>query len=487
MARSSSFRWAELTDWIFPRLEGSEQQVQESETAKATIEAKNVDAAVQRLPSDIAGLKAYLSEAEKLLEKEQSRRQSVEARLTSIVGLMSIAATVVLSGILAMATGTMPMQTLVIKCVLVLGSLYLTLQLYIALSQAVKGLSRQAGFVETGLDLFPRERGEELHFLRSRIRQKLSHLADSRMSTNAKVGRMALAQVALRNFLAGLLFLAFAAALIAFDRDPPKPAGPCQSGASTLCVEGGKARESETTSSPSVDGTSFRASDFAWPGLMVMTGIPLVLLGVFLVVAGPPLRRTGVGLALVASGLSLGILGGSKIELVAGKFESLIGKLDVSLFARKSTPQSQLILTRLATVGPFPDGHHLLSSGGPVIECLRTGIKLFPRSAIVGWQIVGRVDKRGLRPDRAAVYGSNQALAMARAVWVRDHLLAEQEGFDPANSIVSVGGARNVGDVVDDVDLRADRVVDIHIWLQRAEPQLGTSPPLLPKGVVCPQ
>ena len=486
MAPFSSFRFNELTDWILPRLGGSEQEVQESEAAKARMEEKYVDVAVRRLPSDVEGLKAYLGEAEKLLEKEQSRRQSVEARLTSIVGLMSIAATVVLSGILAMATGTMPMQTLVIKCVLVLGSLYLTLQLYVALSQAVKGLSRQAGFVETGLDLFPRERGEESHFLRSRIRQKLSHLAASRISTNAKVGRMAVAQVALRNFLAGLLFLAFAAALIAFDHDPPKPAGPCQSGTAALCVEGDKSRESETTSSPSLDGTSFRVSEIVWPGLMVMIGIPLTLLGLFLLVAGPPLRRTGVGLALIASGLSLGILGGSKIELVAGKFENLIGKLDVSLFARKSSPQSQLILTRLATVGPFPAGHHLLDSG-PIIECLRTGIKLVPGSAIVGWQIVGRVDKRGLRPDRAAVYGSNQALAMARAVWVRDHLLAEQESFDPANAVVSVGGARNVGDAVDDVDLKADRVVDIHILLQRAQPQWGTGLPPLPRGVVCPR
>ena len=193
MALRPSFNWAGFTDWIFPRLEGSEAELQKKEAEKADNESKAVEEVVQGLPSNIEGLKAYLADAEKLQEKEQSRRQSVEARLTSIVGLMSIAATVVLSGILAMATGTMPMHTLATKCVLVTGALYLALQLYVALSEAVKGLSKQAGLFETGLDLFPRASRQEPQFLRSRIKRKLAHLADSRISTNAKLDRMAVA------------------------------------------------------------------------------------------------------------------------------------------------------------------------------------------------------------------------------------------------------------------------------------------------------
>lgn len=472
-------------DWIFPRLEGSEAELQKSEAKKAARESKAVEKAVQRLSPNIEGLKAYLADAEKLLEKEQSRRQSVEARLTSIVGLMSIAATVVLSGILAMATGAMPMPTLATKCVLVLGSLYLALQLYVALSEAVKGLSKQVGLFETGLDLFPSAPREESQFLRSRIKRKLDHLADSRISTNAKLDRMAVAQVALRNFLAGLLFLAFAAALFAFDRDPPKLSTSCQANVAVRCTEGGPSGEPMNTSAPALDGTAFRVSDLAWPAMLVVTGVPLTMLGIFLAVAGAPFRRTGAGLALIASGLSLSVLGGNKLELAAGKFENLIGKLEVSLFAQRSAPQSKISLTRLATVGPFPDGDHRLNAV-PIIECLRMGLQPFPSSAIVGWQIVGRVDKRGLRADRAAIYGSNQALAMARAVWVRDHLLAKQENFDPASVIVSVGGAQNSGRQVDDGNLQSDRVVDIHVLLQRAEPHPGVGVLQLPKAIVCP-
>ncbi len=485
MALRPSFNWAGFTDWIFPRLEGSEAELQKKEAEKADNESKAVEEVVQGLPSNIEGLKAYLADAEKLQEKEQSRRQSVEARLSSIVGLMSIAATVVLSGILAMATGTMPMHTLATKCVLVTGALYLALQLYVALSEAVKGLSKQAGLFETGLDLFPRASRQEPQFLRSRIKRKLAHLADSRISTNAKLDRMAVAQVALRNFLAGLLFLAFAAALFAFDRDPPKLSTSCQANVAVPCTEGGPRGESTNTPASAPDGSAFHVSDLAWPAMLVATGIPLTMLGFFLVVAGPPFRRTGAGLALIAAGLSLSILGGSKIELAAGKFENLIGKLEVSLFAQRSAPQSKISLTRLATVGPFPDGDHQLDAA-PIVECLRMGLQPFPGSAIVGWQIVGRVDKRGLRPDRAAIYGSNQALAMARAVWVRDHLLAKQDSFDPASAIVSVGGAQNSGRQVADGNLQSDRVVDIHVFLQSAEPHSGAGVLQLPKAIICP-
>lgn len=485
MVRKPSLKWAEFTDWIFPRLEGSETELKKSEAEKAAVESKAVEEAVQRLPSNVEGLKAYLVEAEKLQEKEQSRRQSVEARLTSIVGLMSIAATVVLSGILAMATGTMPMYTFVTKCVLVLGSLYLALQLYVALSEAVKGLSRQSGLIETGLDLFPARPGQEPQFLRSRIKRKLSHLADSRISTNAKLDRMAVAQVALRNFLAGLLSLAFAAALFALDRDPPRPVAPCLPNQAVLCADTSKVSESADTFSSSSDGTSFRTSDLVWPALMVATGIPVMVLGVFLVVAAPPFRRTGAGLALIASGLTLSVLGGSKIDLVAGKFENLIGQLEISLFAQKGASPSKIGLTQFATVGPFPDGDHQLD-GAPIIECLRAGLQSLPASAIAGWQIVGRVDKRGLRPDRAAIYGSNQALAMARAVWVRDHLLARQESFDSASAVVLVGGARHIGGRVDNGDLKSDRVVEIYVLLQRTAPKSGASASALPRAIICP-
>ena len=484
MNRKPGFNASEWTDWIFPRLEGNEEKLLDRERERAREESVAVADAVEKLPSNIEGLKGYMADAEKLLEKEQSRRQSVEARLTSIIGLMSIAATVVLSGLLAMATGTMPMPTLATKVVLVLGLLYLALQLYVALFEAVKGLSKQVGSAETGPSLFPTGPRQESQFLRSRIKKKLRHLAESRISTNAKLDRMAVAQVALRNFLAGLLVLAFAAAFFALQRDLPRVSTPCPANPEVVCSVAGRDPVLENSLPLPTGETSFQTSDLVWPALMIAAGVPLVVLGLFLLLAGPPLRRTKAGLALIVSGLGLSLLGGSKIELVGGKFESLIGRLEVSLFAQRGAPGTQINLTRLATVGPFPDGDHQLD-GAPIVNCLRAALKPLPDASIIGWQIVGRVDKRGLRPDRAAIYGSNQALAMARAVWVRDHLLAKQDGFNPASAIVSVGGARNLGGKFDDGDLKSDRVVEIHIFLQRvaSSPSANTSPLALP--VVC--
>lgn len=54
-----------------------------------------------------AVLSRYLAECTNLLESEDSRRQGVEARLTSILGLFTIAGTIVFSGILAQAVGTL--------------------------------------------------------------------------------------------------------------------------------------------------------------------------------------------------------------------------------------------------------------------------------------------------------------------------------------------------------------------------------------------
>ena len=65
MDRSPSVNWAGVVDWIFPRLEGSEAELQKSEAEKAARESQAIEEAVQWLPSDIERLKAYLADAEK--------------------------------------------------------------------------------------------------------------------------------------------------------------------------------------------------------------------------------------------------------------------------------------------------------------------------------------------------------------------------------------------------------------------------------------
>ncbi len=157
------------------------------------------------------------------------------------------------------------------------------------------------------------------------------------------------------------------------------------------------------------------------------------------------------------------------------------------------TPPIQLALSRpapttfvrVAVIGPFPDADHVLDRD-VVFRCLRGALTPELRSMIGGWQIVGRVDKRQLRIDKAALYGSNQALAMSRAVWVRDQVLSQLPGFNSEASIVSVGGAGQVGANVTAPDLQLDRAVDVYALVALPVSQEDASKRKLGPPALCP-
>lgn len=212
----------DLIDAIFPMLE--RESTQEKNKYKSTRDAARAEEEklVSGLSSDEAQMKEYLEAVEKLVEKEDSRRTSVDARLTSIVGLTSIAATVVLTALFAMAAGTMPLPEGMAKWILIPGCFYLALQLFAALYAAIKGLSRASYEHETASDLLPSEKLAPVVFLRRCISNKLRILEQHREENNKKVNRMAVAHVAVRNFLFLLLMLAGASSWMAFNREPPK-------------------------------------------------------------------------------------------------------------------------------------------------------------------------------------------------------------------------------------------------------------------------
>ena len=140
----------------------------------------------------------------------------------------------------------------------------------------------------------------------------------------------------------------------------------------------------------------------------------------------------------------------------------------------------------MVTVGPFPDGDHLLGQEA-VLSCVREALKPYGNLQFSGWQIIGRADKRQLRVDRAAIYGSNQALAMARAAWVTDNILSKFPSFDPNNAVVSVGGARGIGTKIDDTDLQVDRAVDVYVLLdQEIKQAILDKSPAVSGTIMCP-
>ncbi len=450
--------WTDLTDYVYPRLAGSNR----ARAVRAKRHWRKLAAAdrrsVEQLASNEEQLRAYVQAVDKVLEREQSRKQSVEGRLTSIVGLTSLAATVVIGSLLALAAGTLPIEPGWAIWVLALGSLYLVLQLFVALNAAVKGLSRADYVEDTAAGLFGSHRSAASVRLREQIERKLSQLSTYRQNGDARVSQMAVAHRAFKNFLGALLLLAIAATLIAVMRSP----APQQVDRHTTTTTAAAAT-TVTTDAPAQGsrGTDALASNLALPLLLVAFGLAALTAGAVFILAPRPIRNLRLGAALVIGGSLLSVLGGSKLELHFGKIDKLIGELQIRLFERAPVPPPRVSLVRVATIGPFPDGGHVLGRDA-VLSCLLG--KMTPRftSAIGGWLIVGRVDKRKLKPELAALYGSNQTLAMSRANWVRDQVLVRVPGFDATSSVVSVGGAGQVGRAVEAIELQSDRAVDLY-------------------------
>lgn len=468
------FSCTDLTDLVFPRLAGSTRS-REVTAKKHWRKLAGLDQrSVEQLGSDEEQLKQYATEVDKLLEREQSRKQSVEGRLTSIIGLTSIAATIVLSGLVSLAAGTLPAPPKPTTLLFAIGSLYLVLQLFVALFAAVNGLSRAVHLEDTAADLFEAQKSAPGVRLRREIARKLGQVRDYRRNGDAKVDQMAVAHRAVKNFLVALLLLAFAAAWVAVTRDPASVSktddrGPATSTPSAAERPSRVASDAPPTHTPAEPV----AGGVVVPLLMTAGGLALLVAGAIFVGAGKPVRNIGLGAALLASGSTLSLLGGSKFELQLGKFDKLIGELQVHLFEQApSPPPPRAALMRVATIGPFPDGDHVLQREA-ILRCLRDRLTPDFTSTVGGWQIVGRVDKRQLKSDRALLYGSNQALAMTRANWIRDQVLARIPGFDAERSIVSVGGAGQVGAKVGPPELQSDRTVDIYVLVAQAVDKNG--------------
>ena len=206
--RLTDLLWV-VKDWVIPRARPLSKKESGEQRAQHTKEMAEGQKRIAALPDEENILTAYLGECTKLLEAEEARRQSVETRLTSIMGLSSIAATLVFGSILAQATGALHVQEVWLRWVLALGALYLAIQLCSAIIAALHGLERRAYLSTTTLDFLPLPNGEARSAcLRRRIGSCLSLLADHRSLNNEKVTQMAVAHCALRNFLWFLVALA---------------------------------------------------------------------------------------------------------------------------------------------------------------------------------------------------------------------------------------------------------------------------------------
>lgn len=160
---------------------------------------------VNGLTTDDKELDKYFAECGSQLEDEKARGQGVESRLSSIMGLSSIAASIVFGSTLALAMGTVHVERNALRWVVASGALYLTVQLCSAVLAAVRGLSRRQYISESAADILPALKESSVAYVTRRIGSTTNELIDLQQRNNDKVTQMAVGQRALINFVVMLV------------------------------------------------------------------------------------------------------------------------------------------------------------------------------------------------------------------------------------------------------------------------------------------
>ena len=204
-----------LRDLIFPTIRPLSKAQSAEQKLREEAEATEQQARVSALPDTQEKLREYLDDSIRLLDEDKDRRQSIDSRLTSIMGLSSIAGTVVFGGIIGEATGALHSPSLPFKWGMALGAFYLTLQLCSAISASVRGLSSRPYRVETSNLVLPKKNEPTLDYYRRRINWFLETLVDTRNQNNSKSNQMKIAYCAITNFLVALLIIALLGAAFA--------------------------------------------------------------------------------------------------------------------------------------------------------------------------------------------------------------------------------------------------------------------------------
>lgn len=472
-------------DLIWPSLDGDANEHAAQERKRLDEEIRAIKRAVTKLRPNEDELKGYLAASEKLLDAENSRKGGIESRLLNAAGLVSIAGTVVLGALFSLASEKLTLSAPWARTPLTLGCLYLALQLVAALHAAIEGLQARGYVEDLPHELLPRDGLKRTAYLRERVERLLGRVAEHRGINNGKLDQLNIAHCAMRNFLWGLFGVAVTASVVALVWPPSPSAATCPNG--DPC--GPNAQQVPAISSPGSQrpqGGEYGVTvhDVSLPVILISAGTCIATLGIALFAAGGTRTRRIVGIIMTLGGLGLSVLASTKLDNTIFKIDKLIGELQFELsLDTQRRPQPAYYIRRLMTVGPFPDGDHSLTEE-QVATCISSALDKYSGMRISGWEIVGRVDKRQLTTARAAIYGSNQALAMSRATWVAQQLLAARPSFDLAHAIITVGGARGIGASVATNDLQSDRAVDVFAVVNAGTDADGTVD--LPDPVVCP-
>lgn len=192
-----------LIDCFWPSLVPFSPEEEKKEMEKR---GRRLEAGLSRVEKmvDLAELEAAMSDCEDLLESERERRQSVDARLTTVLGLASVAAAI---SIASQVWRGSDLRGSVEARIAGLVICYVVLQLLAAVFAAVRGLARRSYLQPGPEDLLPDAGESRIDFIRRKIGSCLRAYDDHATINSGKVEQMALAHRGIQNFLGGMLIL----------------------------------------------------------------------------------------------------------------------------------------------------------------------------------------------------------------------------------------------------------------------------------------
>jgi len=209
-----------IRDLFYPTLDPLSKTDSDSQAQRASEEESEFGSRIAALPDSESLLAPHLNNCRRVLDEEEEARRGIEARLSTVVGLSSIAGTIVFGALLAQVAGSLGSQGVITRWLMALGTLYAAVQVCWAILAAVRGLGRRNYIAPTASDILPSSEEGRAAFVRRQIAFCAQRLQDGRLQNKAKVDQMALAHCAMRNFIVGLAILTMLGTASAIVRRP---------------------------------------------------------------------------------------------------------------------------------------------------------------------------------------------------------------------------------------------------------------------------
>jgi predicted Zn-ribbon and HTH transcriptional regulator len=204
-----------LIDLFWPSLEPMTAQQIEKEKEKQEEILSDALQTVEKMadrPDD--DLQLALEKCQDLLSKEEEHRKSIESRLTSIVGLASVAAAITFGAFASQASKSSNPSFLAVAITSL--SAYALLQLICAVFASVQGLKKRGYLEPLPKDILPGRAENQAYYLCRQMNLCITRAHYNEIATRQKLDQMAVAHRAVQNFLGGLLALLIALSALIF-------------------------------------------------------------------------------------------------------------------------------------------------------------------------------------------------------------------------------------------------------------------------------